>query len=356
MRLKIAIIGAGISGLSCALALERHGIYCDIYERKHTIGNLFPFGEIILQIMTRPCKDPLDFFKKFGLVLRPLNEITRIVIKSPTRKVEIRGRLGYIFERGQGKNSIENQLAQQIKSKIFFNVNANYEDLKKSYDYVVIATGNEMAAKQLTEWESVVSARVKGGILLGDFEPHSVYVWFDRSYAKSGFAYLVPLSNKKASLILVATYTLKEEIEDLWQTFLFRESLKYKMIETFETELESGMIKEHQVGNVYLVGNAGGFLEPAFGFGLANSIKTSFYCADSIVKGGNYDGKVKDVLKGIEKMVELRKEIDDMRDEDYDRLLRIIGNPFIKGLIYKTNFNIMKHMPFFIKLIKKPGQ
>ena len=32
MRTKVAIIGAGIGGLSLALSLHRHGLLCDIYE------------------------------------------------------------------------------------------------------------------------------------------------------------------------------------------------------------------------------------------------------------------------------------------------------------------------------------
>ncbi len=39
--LKVAIIGAGTSGLSCAIELERHGIYPEIFERNSFIGEYF---------------------------------------------------------------------------------------------------------------------------------------------------------------------------------------------------------------------------------------------------------------------------------------------------------------------------
>ena len=36
--MRVAIIGAGLSGLSCALELERHGIKPDIFEKKDYVG------------------------------------------------------------------------------------------------------------------------------------------------------------------------------------------------------------------------------------------------------------------------------------------------------------------------------
>lgn len=356
MKMKVAIIGAGISGLTCALGLEKLGVSCEIYERKHRIGNLFSFGEIILQVMHRPHKDPLNFLKsQLGMSIEPLNEIKKVVIKSPKKEIKVEGKLGYIFERGQGEKSLENQLAKEVQSKILFNTNADYKKLSKIYDYVVIATGNDMIVKQLTQCENIVSSRIKGGIALGDFDPHTVYVWFNRLYARSGFAYLVPVGNNKATITLVSTYTLKEEIEDMWQTFLYHEKLNYRMIETFETEVGSCLAKNHKIDNIYVIGNAGGFLEPAFGFGLVNSIKTALYCATSIVKGEDYEEKVKGIITEIQKMVDLRRAMDEMTNEDYDRILSIIGNPIVKNLIYKTNVEVIKYIPFLTRIIKKPS-
>lgn len=42
--MKIAIIGAGLSGLSCALELERNGIIANVFERDSSTG--WPFSEV----------------------------------------------------------------------------------------------------------------------------------------------------------------------------------------------------------------------------------------------------------------------------------------------------------------------
>ncbi|HHW58385.1 MAG TPA: NAD(P)/FAD-dependent oxidoreductase [Clostridia bacterium] len=355
--MKVAIIGAGISGLACAYTFEKMGISCDIYERKHTIGNLFSFGELILQVMHRPYKDPLSFLKsQLRIPVVPLNKIKKIIIKSLNKKTSIEGDLGYILERGQGQQSVENQLAGKINSKINFNINADYRQLAASYDYVVVATGNSMIAKQLTEYADIVSSRIKGGIAIGEFDINTVYVWFNTMYARSGFGYLVPLSRNKASIILVSTYTQKEEIENMWHTFLYQEKLNYEIIETFETEMDGWIAKEHKIGNIYLIGNAGGFLEPCFGFGLVNSLETGVYSAQAIVKGENYEQKIGKIVDKVNKMADFRRVMDNMRDKDYDRFLSIIGNPIIKTLIYKANLDVINYLHTFIKILKKPSE
>lgn len=40
--MKIAIIGAGVTGLACALECERLGVPADLYERDHAVGWIWP--------------------------------------------------------------------------------------------------------------------------------------------------------------------------------------------------------------------------------------------------------------------------------------------------------------------------
>jgi tetrahydromethanopterin S-methyltransferase subunit H len=54
-------------------------------------------------------------------------------------------------------------------------------------------------------------------------------------------------------------------------------------------------------------------------------------------------------------MVDLRRAMDEMTNEDYDRILSIIGNPIVKNLIYKTNVEVIKYIPFLTRIIKKPS-
>ena len=78
--LKVAIIGAGVSGLSCALELEKYGIKPTIYEKNSFIGEIHPHVTAIFDVIVRHIKDPkqdmIKYFKyRLGKDIQPLNPI-----------------------------------------------------------------------------------------------------------------------------------------------------------------------------------------------------------------------------------------------------------------------------------------
>ncbi|MDI3478274.1 MAG: hypothetical protein PWQ59_1799 [Thermoanaerobacterium sp.] len=97
--MKVAIIGAGSSGLTVAIRLESYGIKPDIFERKSKVGDTFNHVAGLLNVVNRPINDPLDYLKNnFDINIVPLNNINRIVMHGPTvtRTVASR-RLGYFM-------------------------------------------------------------------------------------------------------------------------------------------------------------------------------------------------------------------------------------------------------------------
>jgi flavin-dependent dehydrogenase len=50
MTMNIAIMGAGLSGLACAITLEKHGITPEIYESRSRVGDRFVNWEVLLSI------------------------------------------------------------------------------------------------------------------------------------------------------------------------------------------------------------------------------------------------------------------------------------------------------------------
>lgn len=66
--MRVAIIGAGISGLSCAYELEKNGIDPVIFEKNGRIGNPTGYSGIFIRAFTRGFKNPFrNFENKYDL-------------------------------------------------------------------------------------------------------------------------------------------------------------------------------------------------------------------------------------------------------------------------------------------------
>ncbi len=59
--MKVAIIGAGLAGLSCAHELEKYGVRPVIYEKNSYIGEQISHVSAILEIINRPIKDVVKY-------------------------------------------------------------------------------------------------------------------------------------------------------------------------------------------------------------------------------------------------------------------------------------------------------
>ena len=70
--MKVAIIGAGLAGLSCAYELQKQGFMPDIFEKTTLIGENMELPVILLRMFETPIRDPIKFLKKeFGMQLIP---------------------------------------------------------------------------------------------------------------------------------------------------------------------------------------------------------------------------------------------------------------------------------------------
>lgn len=66
--MKVCIVGAGLSGLSSALSLEKYGFVPDVYEQFDCPGGMVPFMVCLLQLIKKPIPDPLiNYFYHYYL-------------------------------------------------------------------------------------------------------------------------------------------------------------------------------------------------------------------------------------------------------------------------------------------------
>ncbi len=116
-----------------------------------------------------------------------------------------------------------------------FNRPADFEELSKKYDYVVVATGNDVAAKRLGVWEDCGKVYIHSALTLGEFDTGTQLIYFNTEYAGRGFGRLTPFSNYHAIVDLYGIGIDKYEMEKKFEQFLEYEGLsdleaKFKMI------------------------------------------------------------------------------------------------------------------------------
>src|SRR5690554_3205795 len=99
--MDVTIMGAGLSGLSCAITLERNGISPAIFEKRDKVGDRFVNGEILLSIFSRPVHDCIaSLSEEYGIFLKPTSNIQKIELYSKNEKAIIEGHLGFTNIRG----------------------------------------------------------------------------------------------------------------------------------------------------------------------------------------------------------------------------------------------------------------
>lgn len=352
--MKVAIIGAGTAGLSCAIELERNGINPIIFERNSFIGDYYPHVSAFLGLLTRPAADPVKYMdQKLGIKLKPLNQFRKVIHSSPNNQVTVSGSLGHFMIRGKEENSVKNQLHSQIKSQVHFNRFVHPEDLENEFDFVVVADGHWSVPTRYGIWQEVMRTWLKGGIFEGDFEDDTLQMWLDNELTKGAYIYCAPYSKKKAVIAHVVQNIEHEELNDYWHRFLESHDIlkKYNMTASWELPHHAGFVSTNRVGKTYFAGAAGGGVEPFLGFGQFNAIVTGVMVGRSIAQGTDVNFLLSDIRKKSFELNTLRPLLNAATNKDFDRLLTIMKTPGLRSLIYKTHIDIIKLLSTGLKLV-----
>lgn len=342
--MKVAIMGAGMSGLSCAIMLERNGIEPVIFEKRSKVGDRFINGESMFSILNRPVKDCLTFLdEEYGIYLEPIDEVKKLFIHSKTEVSSINGKIGYTNIRGRHDNSYESQLEKQVKSKINFNSKESYEDLCKNFDYVVLATGDGAYASSIGNYRCDLTCTIKGVTVEGDFEKDIAHVWFNYEVVPKGYAWLIPFNAKEANLVIALPdypSNIKLSLEDMWREFysLACKDLQqnFKVTDDFEvTKYMIGICNKPRIENTYFVGNCFGAISPGFGFGQFVSMLTGIYAAYDICGIEKYEKLTKPLFDNYNSSLALRKNLEKLDDNRLGTIVKAIDSKLLDKAIDK---------------------
>lgn len=72
---KVAVVGAGPAGLSCAHVLSRHGIDVTVFEKESKGGGLMTYGIAAYKVTPEFCRDEVDFITSLGGITIEYNKV-----------------------------------------------------------------------------------------------------------------------------------------------------------------------------------------------------------------------------------------------------------------------------------------
>lgn len=355
--MKVAIMGAGLSGLACGITLEKYGINPEIYEKRSSVGDRFVNSEIMLKILNRPINDTIAFFsEKFDINLYPIRHLTKMLLCSEHEKAEITGRLGFSDIRGRDSDSFECQLARQIKSKIKFKSNKSYEHLLQDYTHVVMATGDASYAAEMHNYQEDTTVTLKGAMVEGKFDPYTVAAWLDNRFAPNGYGYLIPISETEANITIVYPdypENRPEDVDKWWNLFFDIVCMEYKqtlrITDHFQvTRYIIGICKSPRIGNTFFTGNCFGSIMPLFGFGQVSAILTGVYAAMDICGKGNYEELTRNLRSSYENSLVLRRSVEQLDNHKLDIIVKALGSK-LGNRIFNTKRDPLKLASYLLR-------
>ncbi len=340
--MKVAIMGAGMSGLSCAITLEKHGITPTIFEKRGSVGDRFINAEAMFSILSRPVKDCLPYIaENYHINLKPIDKVDKFFIHSKNEIGTIDGHIGYTNIRGRHENSFERQLEKQVKDSINFNSTYEYEELCKDFEYVVLATGDGAYASHLGNYNCDLTCTIKGVTVEGEFVKSNPHVWFNYELLPKGYAWLIPFSEKEANLVMAyPDYhdNIKLDINEIWDKFysLACRDLEqsFRITDNFEvTRYMMGICNKPKIDNTYFVGNCFGSISPGLGFGQFAAILTGIYSAYDICKVGNYEELTKPLFENYNHSLVFRRFMESLTDDEIDSGVKNLDSKIMSELV-----------------------
>jgi len=335
--MKIAIIGAGISGLSCAYELNRLGFSPVIFEKTAKLGDKPGNMIATLRVFQKSIVSPMEYLRThYGLNIYPLYPIKEMVMHTPNRTLSSKANHGYVFSKGLTENSLEHQLASHSKMKIIYKNKIDIKTIKNEFEHIVVATGNQDIAREMGNWNDTFASAVRIARVSGEFQPNILNMWLNKKYSRNAYGYLLPKNPTEAELVLAVSDVDKNALDFYWKTYIKEENFNYRIQKIDDINHQIGYPGTCKLDNIYFIGNCGGMIDNFLGFGVIRSIDSGILAARAIAENLDFNKLMQPLVKARKQLDEYRKMLNVLSNKDYDTDISILGLPVIKHLVYNN--------------------
>lgn len=282
----IKILGAGPAGLAAAIHLAQHGQRVTVFDKGMEVGSRFHNDFQGLENWTRE-EDVVDTLHRLGIQInffcQPFRgggfynpSLKRLEVRSPKP-------IFYLVKRGSGSDTLDTGLKRQAQA---IGVEIRFGERRRPEEMNVVASGPRKAKAVAT------------GILFETDLADTASVILNDDLSPKGYSYLL-VANGQATLATV-----------LWRRFNEAKPCLEKTIATFQ-RMQPFQVRHPRpfggFGDCYLpssairagrlyAGEAGGFQDYLFGFGIRCALVSGHLAAESLLTGTNYDTLWRDEL------------------------------------------------------------
>lgn len=290
----IIIAGAGPAGLVSAIVLKHKGFEPIIHEAKPTVGNRWKRGMQILENFSEK-EDFMEFFEKNGIEVnfrtKPIFDTVLWDNKNQKKSFQSKRPLGYFVRRGSYPESLESGLLQQVQA---LGIEVRFNSRLKPTEAHIVATG----PRRVDGMGKEVTFQVD--------MPDKMSVILDPELAPGGYAYLFVVDGEATlAIALLGDYKrVDEHFDQTVKRFEQLEGIQYKGGECAHLYTNFFLKPSLEYKNQRFVGEAGGFQDYLFGFGMRYAMQSAVLAARSIAEDISYDKLWKQHL-GVKQRISL---------------------------------------------------
>lgn len=281
---RVHVIGAEPAGLVAAINLAREGFKVVVYDGRPDIGHRH-FGEFqVIENWTME-SDAREFLESIGVLENfYCSPFARLEIFPPSMKshtISTSTPLLYVVERGEPEWGIDQGLKRQALAEgVEFRWNQEAEPLSSGW---VIRTVTDRVADLVVR-----------GMVFHTESPEDCRVVLNDRIAPKGLAYLL-VRNSLATFAILSMSGDGVIVDDIWlekarATLATISDIEVREPRVFQEKIHlprSGMSLHN--GQTINIGDAVGFGDALWGFGLRNSMLSGYLAAVSIRTGLFYD-------------------------------------------------------------------
>lgn len=277
----IKIAGAGIAGLTAAINLAKAGYEVEVYDRVGDSGQRF-CGDFQGIENWSYKQDALDFLNDINIELNfDYQGVDKFSVWAPDdchRDFKLSRPLCYLVKRGVGEGCLDQGLKKQALVK---GVKIFYNHFMKAKEADIIATGPFFNDPE-------VDGIVSGYVFKTDLEDSNILILDDRC-ALDGCSYF--LVNDGLATIATCIFGNYKKLGE-YRAKTIELCKRYKKFKMEDAKKFSGtanffLPKKPKDKKVY-IGEAGGFQDYLWGFGMMYAMRSGYYAARSVIESKDF--------------------------------------------------------------------